>query len=163
MKKVKTVEMKKAKEIVAKYHGEKSFLIAVLQDVQEAYRYLPKKVLVYVSKEMFIPLTKVYEAATFYNAFSLNPRGRYLVELCAGTACHVKGAFNLQAKLERELNVVCGETTEDEVFTLEQVRCLGCCSLAPVIRIDNNIHAYLTQDKIPKILRNYRKQERESE
>lgn len=157
MKTVKTVGMKKTKEIVAKYHGERSSLIAVLQDVQEAYRYLPKKVLVYISKEMYIPLTKVYEAATFYNAFNLKPRGRSLIELCAGTACHVKGGFNLQAKVERDLNIVCGETTEDGAFTLEQVRCLGCCSLAPVVRIDDNIHAYLTQDKIPRILRNYRK------
>ena len=162
MKTVKTVEMKKAKDIVAKYHGERSSLIAILQDVQEAYRYLPKEVLVYISMEMYIPLTKVYEVATFYNAFSFKPRGRYLIELCAGTACHVKGGFNLLGKLERDLNIACGETTEDGAFTLEQVRCLGCCSLAPVVRIDDNVHAYLTQDKIPGILRNYRKQGRKS-
>jgi NADH-quinone oxidoreductase subunit E len=96
--------------------------------------------------------------ATFYNAFSLKPRGKHLVEVCAGTACHVKGGFNLLAKLERDLDVACGETTKDHLFTLEQVRCLGCCSLAPVVRIDGNIHAYLTQDEIPRILKNYRRQ-----
>ena len=106
---------------------------------------------------MDVPLTKIYEVVTFYNAFSLTPRGRSLIEVCAGTACHVTGAITLMAKLERELKIVCGETTGDGVFTLEQVRCLGCCSLAPVVRIDGNIHAYLTQDEIPKILRNYRK------
>ena len=156
MKIVKTVATEKAKEIIARYHGEQSSLIAILQDIQEAYRYLPKEILAYISKEMSLPLEKVYEVATFYNAFSLKKRGRYLVEVCAGTACHVNGGFNLLAKLERELNIVSGETTEDQMFTLEQVRCLGCCSLAPVVRIDNDIHAYLTQEKIPRILRNYR-------
>ena len=162
MKTVKTVGMKKAKDIIAKYQSERSSLIAILQDVQEAYRYLPKEVLVYISMEMYIPLTKVYEVATFYNAFSFKPRGRYLIELCAGTACHVKGGFNLLGKLERDLNIACGETTEDGAITLEQVRCLGCCSLAPVVRIDDHVLAYLTQDKIPGILRNYRKQGRKS-
>lgn len=150
--------VKKIKRIIKKHDGAKSAMVAVLQDIQDEYRYLPKDALSLISREMNIPLSRVYEVATFYNAFSLKPRGKYLVEVCAGTACHVKGGFNLLAKLERDLDIACGETTKDHLFTLEQVRCLGCCSLAPVVRVDGNIHAYLTQDEIPKILRNYRQQ-----
>lgn len=155
MKRDKTVE-KKVKEIVAKYGAEKSSLIAILQDIQEAFNYLPKEALLYLNEELNVPLARIYEVATFYNAFSLEPRGKYLIEVCAGTACHVTGAMTLLERLERELGVTCGGTTKDNLFTLEQVRCLGCCSLAPVVRIGGNIHAYLTQDEIPKILSNYR-------
>lgn len=155
MKKDKTVG-KKVKEIVDRYGAEKSSLIAILQDMQEAFGYLPKDALIFLNEVVDVPLARIYEVATFYNAFSLTPRGKYLVEVCAGTACHVKGALTLMERLERDLEIECGETTEDEMFTLEQVRCLGCCSLAPVVRIGGNIHAYLTQDEIPKILRNYR-------
>ena len=155
MKRDKTVE-KKVKEIVGQYGAEKSSLIAILQDIQEVFNYLPKDVLIFLNEAMDVPLARIYEVATFYNAFSLTPRGKYVIEVCAGTACHVTGALTLMEKLERELEIKCGGTTGDEVFTLEQVRCLGCCSLAPVVRIGGNIHAYLTQDEIPKILRNYR-------
>jgi len=155
MKRDKTVE-KKVKEIVGKYGAEKSSLIAILQDIQEGFNYLPKDVLIFLNEAMDVPLARIYEVATFYNAFSLTPRGKYVIEVCAGTACHVTGALTLMERLERELEIKCGGTTGDEVFTLEQVRCLGCCSLAPVVRIGGNIHAYLTQDELPKILRNYR-------
>jgi NADH:ubiquinone oxidoreductase subunit E len=148
----------KTKQIVKKYGGDKSSLIAVLQDIQEQFNYLPKEALNAAGKAMGIPTSRIYEVATFYNSFSLRPRGKYLVEVCAGTACHVQGAFNLMDRFKRDLGVECGETTKDNMFTLEEVRCLGCCSLAPVVRIDGNIHPYLTQDEIPKILRNYRKQ-----
>jgi NADH:ubiquinone oxidoreductase subunit E len=155
MKRDKPVE-KKVKEIVAKHGAEKSSLIAILQDIQEAFNHLPKDALIVLNEALDVPLARIYEVATFYNAFSLTPRGKYVIEVCAGTACHVTGALTLMEKLERELEITCGETTQDALFTLEQVRCLGCCSLAPVVRIGGNIHAYLTQDEIPKILRNYR-------
>ena len=129
-----------------------------MQDIQEQYNYLPKDALATVNEEMEIPASRIYEVATFYNSFSLNPRGRYLVEVCAGTACHVQGAARLMDRLKRDLEIECGETTKDNMFSLEEVRCLGCCSLAPVVRIGGDIHPYLTQDKIPKILGNYRKQ-----
>ena len=155
MKKDKTVE-KQVKEIVDRYGAEKSSLIAILQDMQGAFGYLPKDALIFLNEVVDVPLARIYEVATFYNAFSLTPRGKYLVEVCAGTACHVTGALTLMERLERDLEIRCGETTGDGMFTLEQVRFLGCCSLAPVMRIGGNIHAYLTQDEIPKILRNYR-------
>jgi NADH:ubiquinone oxidoreductase subunit E len=144
------------KDIIKKYGGDKTAMIAILQDVQEEFRYLPKEALSSISKQMDVPLTRIYEIATFYNAFSLKQRGRNLIEVCAGTACHVQGAANLMDRLERDLSLKCGETSTDKMFTLEEVRCLGCCSLAPVVRISGDIHPYLTQDEIPKILKNYK-------
>jgi NADH-quinone oxidoreductase subunit E len=159
MKKATTTTIEaKTKEIIKKYNRDKSSLLAVLQDIQEQYNYLPKDALKTVNEEMEIPASRIYEVATFYNSFSLNPRGRYLIEVCAGTACHVQGAARLMDGLKRDLEIECGETTKDNMFSLEEVRCLGCCSLAPVVRIGGDIHPYLTQDKIPKILGNYRKQ-----
>ena len=157
--KVKTkteTKQKSAKSIIKKYDGDKTAMIAILQDVQEEFRYLPKEVLSSISKQMEVPLTRIYEIATFYNAFSLKPRGKNLIEVCAGTACHVQGAANLMDRMERDLKICCGETTKDKKFTLEEVRCLGCCSLAPVVRISGNIHPNLTQDQIPKVLANYK-------
>jgi NADH-quinone oxidoreductase subunit E len=155
MKTAKT-KQKSVRSIIKKYDGDKTAMIAILQDVQEEFRYLPKEALSSISKQMEVPLTRIYEIATFYNAFSLKPRGRNLVEVCAGTACHVQGAANLMDRIERDLKISCGETTKDKKFTLEEVRCLGCCSLAPVARISGNIHPNLTQDQIPKVLANYK-------
>ena len=155
MKTMKTIE-KTVKDIIKKYDGDKTAMIAILQDVQEELRYLPKEALSSISKKMEVPLTRIYEIATFYNAFSLKPRGKYVVEVCLGTACHVQGGANLKDRLERDLAIPSGETTPDKMFTLEEVRCLGCCSLAPVARISGNIHPNLTQDQIPKVLTNYK-------
>ena len=146
---------KSVKDIIKKYGGDKTAMIAILQDVQEENRYLPKEALSSISKQMDVPLTRIYEIATFYNAFSLKQRGKNLVEVCAGTACHVQGAARLMDRMERDLAIKCGETTKDKMFSLEEVRCLGCCSLAPVVRISGNIHPNLTQDEVPKILKNY--------
>jgi NADH-quinone oxidoreductase subunit E len=146
---------KSVKDIIKKHGGDKTAMIAILQDVQEEYRYLPKESLSSISKQMDVPLTRIYEIATFYNAFSLKQRGKNLIEVCAGTACHVQGAARLMDRMERDLAIKCGETTKDKMFSLEEVRCLGCCSLAPVVRISGNIHPNLTQDEIPKILKNY--------
>jgi NADH-quinone oxidoreductase subunit E len=155
MKTAKT-KQKSVKDIIKKYGGDKTAMIAILQDVQEEFRYLPKEALSSISTQMEVPLTRIYEIATFYNAFSLKPRGKNLIELCAGTACHVQGAANIMDRLERDLKISCGETTKDKKFTLEEVRCLGCCSLAPVARISGNIHPNLTQDQVPKVLTNYK-------
>ena len=146
---------KSVKDIIKKYGGDKTAMIAILQDVQEENRYLPKEALSSISKQMDVPLTRIYEIATFYNAFSLKQRGKNLIEVCAGTACHVQGEARLMDRMERDLAIKCGETTKDKMFSLEEVRCLGCCSLAPVVRISGNIHPNLTQDEIPKILKNY--------
>ena len=154
--KTENTKKKSVKDIIKKYGGDKTAMIAILQDVQEEYRYLPKESLSSISKQMDVPLTRIYEIATFYNAFSLKPRGKNLIEVCAGTACHVQGAARLMDRMERDFAIKCGETTKDKMFSLEEVRCLGCCSLAPVARISGNIHPNLTQDQIPKVLTNYK-------
>ncbi|MCX7983123.1 MAG: NAD(P)H-dependent oxidoreductase subunit E [Syntrophales bacterium] len=150
---------KTARDTIKKYNRDHSQIIAILQDIQGVYNYLPKEALSVISEEMDVPLSRVYEIATFYNSFSLKPRGKHMIEICAGTACHVQGAANILDRFERELGIKRGETTQDGLFTLEEVRCLGCCSLAAVVRLDGNIYPFVKQDDIPRILKKYKKQE----
>jgi len=145
----------KAKEIISQSKKRRESLIEVLQDIQAEYNYLPKEVLNQISQELQIPLSQVLRVATFYAAFSLKPRGRHLINVCLGTACHVRGGGRILEKLERDLRIKSGETSLDLKFSLETVRCIGCCSLAPVIRIDEDTHGRLKQDKIPRILKKY--------
>lgn len=142
-------------KIISKYKYDTACLIPILQDIQREENWLPKEHLRYLSKRLQIPETRIYEIATFYKAFSLKPRGKYQVGVCLGTACHVRGGENILKKFERELNIKRGETTSDLQFTLETVRCLGCCSLSPVVRINKDTYGRLTQTKIPKILKKY--------
>lgn len=127
----------------------------MLQDIQKEKGYLPREALNIVAEEVDVPLSRLYSLATFYKAFSLVPRGRHIVHVCTGTACHVRGAVKLLDKLEQTLEVKNGETTPDGRFTLEEVRCVGCCGLAPVIVIDEEFHGKLTQKDIGKVLDKY--------
>ena len=142
----------KTRQIVKKHGGDKSALIAILQDIQEAFNYLPKKALTVASKVMGIPLSRVYEAATFYAAFSLKPRGENVVKICKGTACHVRGASILQDKFERILGIRPGETTGDGKFSLETVNCVGACALGPVVIINTEYHGQVTLKKVDRII-----------
>lgn len=157
MKKTSDI-VEKTKKIVKKHGGDKNTLIAVLQEIQEEFSYLPNASLTAACNALDIPLSRSYEAATFYDHFRFKPRGKYLVEICKGTTCHVQGGVNLLERFEKELDISLGETTNDKLFTLEAVNCLGCCALSPVARIDGHIHPFLTQDEIPGILESYRKQ-----
>lgn len=152
METVKTDDKTKLREIIARYRGEKSALLAVLQDTQAAYNYLPVNILRELSREMDIPLMRVYEVATFYNAFSLTPRGEHLVKLCIGTACHVRGAAGILDKLERTLEIKPGETSGDQKFTLETVNCVGACALGPVMVLDGEYHGQVTMAKVDKVI-----------
>ena len=143
MKKAGTVAAT-TKKIVKKHGGDKSALIAVLQDIQEAFNYLPKGAMTTVSTMMEIPASRVYEVATFYNAFSLNPRGEHIVKICVGTACHVRGASAILDKFEQKLLIKPGETNQDQKFTLELVNCVGACALGPVVVIDTEYHGQMT-------------------
>jgi NADH:ubiquinone oxidoreductase subunit E len=133
-------------------------LISLLQDVQDKCGYLPQEVLQYISRAREVPLSKMFCVATFYSSFSLEPRGRNLVSVCLGTACHVKNGENLFTKCSRELKLD-GQagTTSNRAFTLEKVRCLGCCSMAPVVRVNEDTHGHMTQTKVGSLLRKYRK------
>lgn len=128
-------------EKILKTHDyQKANVLAILQDIQASEKYLPRKTLEEVAQKLQIPVTQLYYLATFYRTFSLTPRGRHLVTVCTGTACHVKGAASILNTLEREFKVQPGETTGDKEYTLETVNCLGSCALAPLVVIDNHYH-----------------------
>jgi len=146
----------KVQSIIERYKGEQGLLISLLQDVQAECGYLPKEVLIEISAKLDIPVSQVYSVATFFKAFTLKPRGRHMVSVCLGTACHVRGAKGILAKLERDLGIEEGSTTEDSRFSLETVRCVGCCSLAPVVVIGKETYGRLSQQKIPDILAQYK-------
>jgi NADH-quinone oxidoreductase subunit E len=128
-------------------------LIPVLQGIQSQCHYLPEEALRQVSRRLRVPLNEVFHVATFYNCFSLEPRGRHHLRVCLGTACHVRGGQRILDKVLRELRLPAGGTTADFEFTVEPVRCLGCCGLAPVVRVDQSTFGHLMQSRIPKILK----------
>ncbi|MCX7727353.1 MAG: NADH-quinone oxidoreductase subunit NuoE [Chitinispirillaceae bacterium] len=140
-----------------KYPGaERDALIPVLQDIQELFGYLPKEALKTVSDQMRIPLSKIYGVASFYNQFRFQPIGKYHILLCRGTACHVKGSEKVLTALEKELKIKAGETTKDNLFTLDVVACLGACGLAPVISINGEFYAAMTPDKAVELIKEIR-------
>jgi len=149
------VYLTQVETIIDKYRAEKRYLIAILQEVQEEFHYLPREALSRVKERLKFPLSHILAVATFYNIFSLVPKGKHLISVCTGTACHVKGADKIMQALERELGVKVGSTTPDGKFSLETVRCLGCCSLAPVIRMDNQVFGNLKQDDLKEIVSRY--------
>jgi NADH-quinone oxidoreductase subunit E len=150
------MEVSKIDGIIRQYGGRESAILAILQDIQVEEKYLPKETLEYVSQRMQIPLGQVFRIATFYNALSLKPRGRHKIDVCLGTACHVRGGERILSKLERDLGVSVGETTKDKRFTLEAVHCVGCCSLGPVAVVDGDVFGRLSQDKVPALLKEFK-------
>ncbi len=142
--------------IIKQYKGKESAILAILQDIQSKKKYLPKEILEQVSQKMQIPVTHIFRLATFYNALSIKPRGKHKIDVCLGTACHVRGGNKIVDKLKRDLGIPVGETTQDKRFTLESVRCVGCCSLGPVAVIDGDVYGRLTQDKIPALLKEFK-------
>jgi NADH-quinone oxidoreductase subunit E len=143
----------KVSEIIQKYNTDKGFLVPILQDVQKEFNYLPREALDAVSTILDLPLSRIFELATFYKAFSLTPRGRHQLSLCMGTACHVRGASLLQESIERGLNIKAGETSEDLEFTFETVNCLGACALGPILVVDEEYQGQVTLSKTNKILK----------
>ena len=143
--------------ILNKWRGNGSSLISIMLDIQSEYSYLPKDALIRVSEQLNIPLINVYSVATFYKSFSLEPRGKHLITVCLGTACHVRGAPDVLNEIENQLNVKVGETTPDNNFTLETVRCLGTCAIGPVITIDGKYYGQMNSKKLHSILKKYEK------
>jgi NADH:ubiquinone oxidoreductase subunit E/ferredoxin len=146
-------------DVVERHREARGGIIPVLQEINRDFGYLAEPMLRSVADQMELPISRVYSLATFYNAFSLTPKGKHVIRVCMGTACHVKGAENVLRSLERTLNISAGGTTADGLFSLEEVRCLGCCALAPVIMIGEDVHGGVTAGKLPKILDRYRKLE----
>jgi NADH-quinone oxidoreductase subunit E len=142
-------------QMVQKHGGDDSALIAVLQDIQRQEGYLDREMLILLSEKLKVPLSRIYALATFYRSFSLTPTGRHRVSVCLGTACHVRGGQAVLDQLGRELGVAAGGTTADREFTLETVRCLGCCSIGPVVKVDQETFGRIRQDKVGKVLRKF--------
>lgn len=142
----------KTSAIINKYNGDRGQLVSILQDIQAEYYYLPKEALIQVSETMAIPVSQVYNAATFFRAFSLEPRGRHLINVCLGTACHVRGAVRVLEKMERSLSIKRGETTKDRNFTLETVNCMGACALGPVVKVDGEYFGQMSTDKVDPLI-----------
>jgi NADH-quinone oxidoreductase subunit E len=149
--------MKKIENILHKYNYQKARIIQMLNEIQKIYNYLPKDVLEYLSRRLRLPLSNIYSIATFYSAFSLKPRGKHLVTVCMGTACHVRGAPAVLSRLEERLKIKTGSTTEDNQFTLKTVNCLGACALAPIVVIDEEYHGQTTVNRVDKLLDKYEK------
>ncbi|MBW1862480.1 MAG: NADH-quinone oxidoreductase subunit NuoE [Deltaproteobacteria bacterium] len=146
----------KVTKIIDRYTNKLGAVISILEDIQEAYGYLPKEVLEEVSEKLHVHLSQLFSLATFYSAFTLKPRGEHTVQICLGTACHVRGAPKVLDEFSRILHVDSGDTTDDGKFTLESVRCIGCCSLAPVITVDKEIHGYNTMNNVSKLLEKFK-------
>lgn len=142
-------------EILPRYEDEPGPLIPLLQDISDSCGYLPRPMLEHVAARLHIPLTEILRVASFYNAFSLEPVGRHLVEVCVGTACFVRGSGILLEQLEREIGVEDGGTDEDMRFTLRTVRCIGCCALAPAVRIDGITFGKVKLDRLSRILEQF--------
>ncbi|MGO0123126.1 NADH-quinone oxidoreductase subunit NuoE [Desulfothermobacter acidiphilus] len=143
-------------EVVRNYRGQPEKLIAALLALQRHYGYLPEPALRVISQELRVPLSKIYGVATFYAQFRLQPRGKHTVCVCLGTACHVRGSEQIFHQLRRELGIEAGETTTDGRFTLEVVSCVGACSMAPIMMIDEDLHGRLDADKALALLTQYR-------
>lgn len=152
-------QLEKVNEIIDRYQRKKSALIAVLQEVQKEYRYLPEEVLQYIASAMEITPAKVYSVATFYENFSLEPKGKYVIKICDGTACHVKKSIPVLNALRNELGLSESKhTTDDQLFTVETVSCLGACGLAPVITVNDKVYAKMTPEMAKALLKGIREE-----
>lgn len=149
--------------ILARHHQSPSALIAIMQDVQAEVNYLPEEALRYVAARLDLPVSKIFRLATFYRAFTLEPRGAHLIDVCTGTACHVRGAVKIVDALERELGISAGETDEQMEFTLETVNCLGACALGPVVVVDKEYHGQMTGAGAVQLVSKLRQDEKGAE
>ena len=151
------IDLKPLMKILKKYASKRGTLIPILQETQKIYGYLPREAMIVIADETNTDISQVYGVATFYAQFRFTPVGKHLIRVCHGTACHVSGAERITEVCEEELRIKDGETSDDLQFTLESVACLGCCSLAPVLTVDENTHGRLTDREVRKILAKYKK------
>ena len=145
------------KAFIEEWKEKPGNLIMVLHQVQQTYGYIPREVAIEVSELLKVPLAKIYGVVTFYNFFKLQKAGKYIIQVCLGTACYLRGGDDLMKELERELGIGVNGTTPDGLFSIEAVRCLGCCGLAPVIVVNGEVHGKLDKKDIPGIIEKYRK------
>ncbi|MCM8821918.1 MAG: NAD(P)H-dependent oxidoreductase subunit E [Candidatus Omnitrophica bacterium] len=143
----------KIDEILVKHGMNRSRIVAIMQDIQNEFGYLPEKNLKYISMKLQTPLSQIYSIATFYRAFSLKPRGKHLVTVCLGTACHVRGGARIVESIQKMFDVKPGEKTKDGLLSLETVNCLGACALGPVVVVDGKYHGHITISRLERIVK----------
>ncbi len=153
---IPTEDQAKIKKIIDEYKDKTNVLLPVLEDAHDEYGFLPEEVIKYIAQELNYPLSLAYRLVTFYNAFSLVPRGKTIIRVCMGTACYVKGAKRILTEVEKRLGIKLGETTPDLQFSIEAVNCVGCCGQSPVITVNDEIHGYMKQAMVPDILNEYK-------
>ena len=151
--------VKKIHEICDRYVNEKTPLMMILSDIQKEYGYIPLEVQELVSERTGVSVADIYGVVTFYSFFSLTPKGKYVIGVCMGTACYVKGAGQILDKFSELLKIKAGETTEDGLFTLDALRCIGACGIAPAVTINGKVYPKLTVDAVPKIINDYKAME----
>lgn len=149
-------ELNQLTKIIDEHKEKENLLMPILQKINHTYNYLPENILRYVSQKLEIPLSLIYRIATFYNAFSLTPRGRHIINVCLGTTCYVRGSQRILDRISELLDITDGETTKDMRFSIESVRCLGCCSISPVVNIDGDTYGRLKMSSISKIIQGYK-------
>jgi len=150
--------VKEVQDIIGSFPKSSESLIPILQEIQEEYNFLSENNIRTVAEELALPIHRVYSVATFYNVFSLKPKGRNIVKVCMGSACHVRGAGRIMEEIERALNLKNGETTPDGNFSLESVNCLGACALGPIMVLNKEYNGHITPAKVEKILKKAAKQ-----
>ncbi len=153
---IPTEDQAKIKKIIDEYKDKTNILLPVLEEAHDEYGFLPEEVIKYIAQELNYPLSLAYRLATFYNAFSLVPRGKTIIRVCMGTACYVKGAKRILTEVEKRVGIKLGETTPDLQFSIEAVNCVGCCGQSPVITANDEIHGYMKQAMVPDILNEYK-------
>ena len=151
---METKEQKILDEILESHNYDQTAVIAIMQDIQKVYRYLPEEMLCYIAKKLHLSEAKVYGVATFYENFSLQPKGKYLIKICDGTACHVRNSSAILSEIREQLGVTAEKpTTDDMMFTVETVSCLGACGLAPVCTVNDVVHPAMTPEKARELIK----------
>ena len=145
----------KVDEIIDKHPAQKEALIQLLLDMQSELNWIPKEAVQRINERLQVPLSQIYRVASFYKAISLTPRGRHVVSVCLGTACHVRGGPRIMDKVEESLKIKAGETTRDMKFTVERVNCLGCCAIGPVVVVDRDYYEKVAPAKVKEVLKSY--------
>ena len=142
-----------ADEIIGRYEKKERYLIPIMQDIQEVYRYIPGELLIYVAKEIGVPASRAYSVATFYENFSFDPKGKFIIKVCDGTACHVRKSIPVKEEILKILGLKDGKvTTDDMLFTIETVSCLGACGLAPTLMVNEDVHPRMTPQKAAELI-----------
>ena len=152
------IDLEKVDEIIGAYDNDREALLMIMQDISDIYNYVPPEAIPILVEKLGVKPSLIYSVATFYKTISLEPRGKYIVNVCTGTACHVRGAIKIMEALEDRLHVKESETTNDRLFTLEAVRCVGCCASGPVITVNQNTHGGLNRSSVVDVINEYENQ-----